>query len=88
LEAHAERIDRLYLQQTGMRFEVTSDEKGPGLMLTLPLAADGEAVRVFIRRKEVRYYVARGGELLAVQFNDDYVDRGVYLLLAELAGRS
>ena len=57
-------------------------------MLTLPLAADGEAVRVLVRRKEVRYYVLRGGELLAVQFNDDYVDRGVYLLLAELAGRS
>ena len=58
-----------------------------GLMLTLPLAADGEAVRVLVRKKEVRYYVARGGELLAVQFNDDYVDRGVSLLLAELAGR-
>jgi proteasome lid subunit RPN8/RPN11 len=87
LEAHAERIDRLYLQQAAMRFEVTSDEKGPGLLLTLPLAADGEAVRVLVRRKEVRYYVLRGGELLAVQFNDDYVDRGVYLLLAELAGR-
>ena len=87
LEAHAERIDRLYLQQAGMRFEVTSDEKGPGLILTLPLAVNGEAIRVLVRRKEVRYYVARGGELLAVQFNDDYVDRGVYLLLAELAGR-
>ena len=88
LEAHAERIHRLYLQQAGMRFEVTSDEKGPGLLLTLPLADDGKAVRVLVRRKEVRYYVLRGGELLAVQFNDDYVDRGVYLLLAELAGRS
>jgi proteasome lid subunit RPN8/RPN11 len=87
LEAHAERIDRLYRQQAGMRFEVIDDEKGPGLLLTLPLAADGEAVRVLVRRKEVRYYVLRGGELLAVQFNDDYVDRGVYLLLAELAGR-
>jgi proteasome lid subunit RPN8/RPN11 len=87
LEAHAERIDRLYRQQAGMRFEVIDDEKGPGLLLTLPLAADGEAVRVLVRRKEVRYYVLRDGELLAVQFNDDYVDRGVYLLLAELAGR-
>jgi proteasome lid subunit RPN8/RPN11 len=88
LEAHAERLDRLYRQQAGVRFEVISDERGPGLMLTLPLAADGEVVRVLVRQKEVRYYVARGGELLAVQFNDDYVDRGVYLLLAELAGRN
>ena len=87
LEAHAERIDRLYRQQAGVRFEVMCDERGPGLMLTLPLADGGEAVCVLVRRKEVRYYVVRGGELLAVDVNDDYVDRGVYLLLAELAGR-
>ena len=39
LEAHAERIERLYRQQADVRFEVVSDELGPGLMLTLPLAA-------------------------------------------------
>jgi proteasome lid subunit RPN8/RPN11 len=88
LEAHAERIDRLYRQQTGMRFEVTSDERGPGLLLTLPLAGSGDAVRVLVRRKEVCYYVVHGGELLEVDLRDDYVDRGVYLLLAELAARA
>ena len=44
-----------------------------------------DAVRVVIRPKEVRYYVVWGGELLEVQHHDDYVDRGVYLLLAEHA---
>ena len=87
LEAHAERIDRLYRQTVGVRFEATSDEQGPGLILTLPLAAGGEAIRVLVRRKEVRYFLDRGGEPLAVDVNDDCVDRGVYLLLAELAGR-
>jgi hypothetical protein len=88
LEAHAERIDRLYCQQAGMKFEVISDEHGPGLVLIIPLAEPGDAIRVLIREKEVRYFVMRGGEPLAVDPPDDRVDRGVYLLLAELAGRA
>ena len=86
LEAHAERIDRLYRQTAGLRFEVTTDERGPGLMLTLPLAAGGEALCVLVRQKEVRYRVLRGGDLFAVDTPDECVDRAVYLLLAELAG--
>jgi hypothetical protein len=85
VELHAERVDRLFRQQAGMQFEVLSDEN-PGLVLTLPLAASGEAVRVVLRHKSVRYYFQRGGELMEVALADDYVDRGVYLLLAELAG--
>ena len=87
LEAHAERINRLYEQLAEVRFQAMSDELGPGLMLTLPLAAGGEAVCVTVRQKEVLYRVMRGGEPLAVDVNDDAVDRGVYRLLAELAGR-
>ena len=87
LEAHAKRLDRLYRQLAGVRFEPMCDEGGPGLMLTLPLADGGEAVCVLVRQKEVRYRVVRGGDLLAVDVNDDFVDRGVYQLLAELAGR-
>jgi proteasome lid subunit RPN8/RPN11 len=88
LEVHAERIDRLYRQQTGMRFEVVSGDREPGLVLTLPLASPGEAVRVLLRAEEVRYYLEREGELMEVDHQDDYVDRGVYLLLAELAARA
>jgi proteasome lid subunit RPN8/RPN11 len=85
LELHADRVDRLFRQQAGMRFEVLCDEE-PGLVLTLPLAANGEAVRVVLRHKSVRYYLQRNGEVLEVDLTDDWVDRGVYLLLAELAG--
>jgi proteasome lid subunit RPN8/RPN11 len=88
LEVHAERIERLYRQQTGMRFEVTNDEWGPGLILTLPLAQDGASVRVVVRPKGVRYYVVADGEVLEVQHHDELVDHGVYLLLAELAARA
>jgi proteasome lid subunit RPN8/RPN11 len=88
LEVHAERIERLYRQQAGLRFEVTNDEWGPGLILTLPLAQGGLSVRVVVRPKGVRYYVVADGEVLEVQHHDDLVDRGVYLLLAELAARA
>ena len=88
LEFHAERIERLYRQQSSLRFEAMSDEWGPGLLLTLPLADAGDAVQVLIRPKEVRYYLLRSGELLEVQHHDECVDRGVYLLLAELAARA
>jgi proteasome lid subunit RPN8/RPN11 len=88
LEGHAERIDRLYRQQAGLRFEVVCDKWGTGLLLTLPLAEPGNAVQVLVRPKEVRYYYVRCGELLEVQHHDDWVDRGVYLLLAELAARA
>jgi len=88
LETHAERIERLYRQQTGLKFEVVTDEWGPGLLLTLPLAESGDAVRVLVREKEIRYYVVRRGELFQVQHHDEFLDRGVYLLLAELAARA
>jgi proteasome lid subunit RPN8/RPN11 len=88
LEGHAERIERLCRQQAGMRFDVVSDKWGNGLLLTVPLAESGDAVQVVVRPKEVRYYLVRGGELLEVQHHDDCVDRGVYLLLADLAARA
>jgi hypothetical protein len=88
LEFHAERIERLCRQQSALRFEVMSDEWGPGLLLILPLAEPGDSVRVLIRPKEVRYYVLRSGELLEVQHHDEWVDRGVYQLLAFLAARA
>jgi proteasome lid subunit RPN8/RPN11 len=87
LELHADRVERLFRQQAGLRFEVLSEET-PGLVLTLPLAANGEAVRVVLRHKSVRYYLQRGDDLLEVDLTDDYVDRGVYLLLAELAAQA
>jgi hypothetical protein len=70
-----------------MRFEVVNGGHGSGLMLTLPLAGS-EVVRVLVASTGVRYFLDRGGELLEVQHHDDWVDRGVYLLLAELAART
>jgi hypothetical protein len=71
-----------------VRFEVITDEWGPGLILVVPLPERGDAVRVLVRAKEIRYYVERGGELLEVDPGEESVDRAVFLLLAELAARA
>jgi hypothetical protein len=44
-------------------------------------------VRVVLEGKEVRYFLVREGQTLAAEFGEARVDQGVYLLLAELAGR-
>lgn len=85
LEEHAERLDRLYRQQSGITCGVTEEEAGLTLTVTVPLAETGDAIRVLLRPKDVRYYVLRGGEVFAVDCPADSVDQGVYLLLAELA---
>jgi len=88
LEEHAERLEVLYRQQNGVRFQTLNDDWGPALVVSLPLAEQGVVLQVMIRPKEVRYYLLRGGDLLAVQHSDSQVDRGVYLLLAELASQT
>jgi proteasome lid subunit RPN8/RPN11 len=85
LETIAERLERLYRQLAGVRFEVTTDDWGPGLILVIPLPEPGDAVRVLVRVKEIRYYVERRGVLLEVDPGEEAVDRAVFLLLAELA---
>jgi len=87
IEAHAEQLDRLYRQQAGVTFQVVSGLYGPALTVNLALAEPGSSLRLVLERKEVRYYLVRGDELLVVDPKETQVDRGVYLLLAELAGQ-
>jgi hypothetical protein len=87
MEEHAERLDRLNRQQAGVTCTVLEDESGSALVVTVPLAEAGAAIRVLLWPKEVRYYVLRGGEVFAVDCPAESVDQGVYLLMAELAAR-
>jgi proteasome lid subunit RPN8/RPN11 len=87
VEEHAEQLERLYRQLTNVRFEVLAEGANPGLLLTVPVAAKRQSIRVLLCRKEVRYYLESGGQLRAIDDNDDCVDRRVYLLLAELASQ-
>jgi hypothetical protein len=88
VEAHAERLDRLARQQAGLTFEVSADNGSPELAAAIALAEPGDALRVLLKGPEVRYFLARDGQVLAAQQDEPRVDRGVYLLLADLAARS
>jgi hypothetical protein len=87
VEEYADRLDRLARQQTKVRFEITSGRHGPALAVVVGLADPGQAVRVVIEGKEVRYYYETGGEAFQADLPDAAPDQGVYLLLAELAAR-
>jgi proteasome lid subunit RPN8/RPN11 len=87
IEAHADRLERLYRQQAGVTFGVVAGDSGPWLAVNVPVAEPSTVIRVLLKPKEARYFLVRDGELLAVDCLEDRVDRGVYLLLAELAGQ-
>jgi hypothetical protein len=85
LEEHAPQLDRLLRQQIGTRFEVVRGKQGPALAMTMPLAEPQTALRVLLEGEQVHYYLLRNGEPLLADPGESRVDRGVYLLLAELA---
>jgi proteasome lid subunit RPN8/RPN11 len=88
IESHADRLDRLCRQQGGALFEVAPGLNGPALLVNFPLAEPGDAVRVLLEGEQVRYYLWRGGNLLSADIAEARVDRGLYVLLAELATQS
>lgn len=85
IETHAEPLDRLYRQQIGVTFDVAAGQHGRALAVNVPLAQAGSAIRVLMEGKDVSYYVCRAGETLAANLNESRVDRGVYLVLAQLS---
>jgi hypothetical protein len=88
VEAHAERLERLFCQQAGMACDVAASAGSKALVVTVPLAEPNSAVRVLLRPKEVRYFVVRDGDVFAVDGPSEHIDQGVYLLMAELAAQS
>jgi hypothetical protein len=87
IETHAERLERVCRQQTGVTFETATDDGGAHLAVNVPLAEEGTALRIILQGEKVRYFLQRGDELLATDCNEERIDRGVYLLLAELAAQ-
>jgi hypothetical protein len=88
IEAYAQPLDRLYRQQARVTFDVVQGHGGLALAVTIGLAEPGRALRVLLEKKEVRYFLVRGDDVLAVDAPANQVDQGVYLLLAELAVQS
>ena len=88
VETHAERLERLFRQQKGVTFDVAEGKCGPELVVTVPLSEPSHAVRVALTEKDTRFYLRRGDEIFQADCPDERIDRGVYLLLAELAARN
>jgi proteasome lid subunit RPN8/RPN11 len=87
VEEYAERLDKLVRQQARVSFGVLPGRKESALAVEIPLADPGQAVRILLEGKEVRYYLVRDGEPFAAEIGEVRVDQGFYLLLAELAAR-
>lgn len=88
LEEHAERLERLYRQQAEVKCQVVRKESGPELVVTVPLAKQGDRVVVLVGGGAPRYFVHQDGDLFGVDPGARSIDQGVYLLLAELAARA
>jgi proteasome lid subunit RPN8/RPN11 len=82
IEKHAEPLERLAVQQASVKFEVMP---GPALGVAIRLADGSDTLRLEILKEEERYYVIRGNDAFKVDPQEKRIDRGVYLLLAELA---
>jgi proteasome lid subunit RPN8/RPN11 len=87
IEWFAEPLERLYRQQAGLAFKFVPGHYGVALTLRLQLAEPGQALRVVLEGKEAAFYLQRGEEVLAMDAPASALDRGVYLVLAELAGQ-
>ena len=85
IEEHALELDRLYRQQIGVTFDALQSAEKPGLSIRIPMVEPKGAIRVVIKDEICRYYVERDGDIFLADCAEERVDRGVYLLLAEMA---
>jgi len=85
IEAHAERLERLARQQSRVTFGLVEQDGDLRLTADLALAESDVLVRAVMSEKEVTYLVVRDGAATRVDCGEYRVDRGVYLLLADLA---
>lgn len=88
IEEHTEQLDRLLRQQAGTTCEVVEGKEGPALAVTMPLAEPNQALRVLLEGKHAAYFLLRNGEALVADPRESRIDRGVYLLLADLVARA
>ncbi len=85
LEIHAQRLEHLYRRLANLRVEVVAGDGGPALEVIVPLDEPADCLRVLLHEEEIEYYLVRKGEWLAGAGREPFIDRGVYLMLAELS---
>ena len=85
METHAGEIEKVLAQQTKATCGITQGAAGHQLTLSIPLAGSSGKIIVFIFKDKVQYFFEKNEQLFAVDIQEDKVDRGVYLVLAELS---
>ncbi len=90
IEAFAEPMDRLCRQQAQVSFEVAAgadglEGVGRALAVNVKLADPDSKLRLLLEKDRVRYHLHRNGDIIELDPKAGPVDRGVYLILAELA---
>ena len=85
MEVHASEIEKVLAQQSKASCAITKSASGHQLTLSIPLAGSAGKILVFIFKDKVQYFFEKNEQLFAVDIQEDKVDRGVYLVLAELA---
>ena len=88
LEVHAERLERLARQLSGVTFDVAMGREKAALSLTVTLPDGERSLRVELEGKDVRYWLLTPQGALAAELREDRVDVGVFLMLSELAAQA
>jgi proteasome lid subunit RPN8/RPN11 len=83
IETHAAALDGLCRQLAQVKFESIESERA--LVARIPVWDSGDVLRILLRRDGVRFFLDRGGDLVAIDPAEPQLDRAVFLILAELA---
>ncbi len=86
MEVHAARLERLCQRLSRVRFELVTEPKEAALHVIVPLGPE-EAIRVILCGNSVEYCLIRKEQWFVCDCAEPLVDRGVFLLLAELAAQ-
>jgi hypothetical protein len=85
IETFAGPLERLCVQQASVSLQVMNGECEPGLLVRLKLADEDSGLHVVLRKPDAACYLQRGQALHSVAMASEPLDRGIYLLLADLA---
>ncbi len=88
LERHAEQLERLALQLRDVSFIIVDGMAKPALAVQTRIADSDRSIRALIEGSAIRYLLMSpdGPQLAGIE--DDCVDRGIFLMLAELTSQS
>ncbi len=88
LERHAQCLERLSQLFAQVSLQVVDGDDGPAVGVTIGLGQPGQALRLVVESAGVRYYVVQDHDVFAVDPDEDVIDRGVFVVLAELGRRT